>query len=96
MICKSYHVSTQPAGLVAVRINFALRLTLLDDVVLTNFSLFLEAAEELPEASDAAEFAPALEFLLACDKLPLFHVRPKDLKAFWNSLAESLANLVLI
>ena len=82
-----------------VRINFALGLKLLD-VVLTNFPLLLRAAEEPLEAPDVAEFAPALELLLACGRLLLFsHVRPKDpedLKAFWNGLAESLANFVLI
>ena len=61
MVSESYHVPTQPAGLVAVGINFPLGLALLDDVVLTDFPLFLGAAEELPEAPDAAEFAPALE-----------------------------------
>ena len=100
MVSKSYHIPTQPAGLVAVGINFALRFALLDEVVLTNLPLFPRAAEELPEAPDAAEFAPALELPLACSRLPPFpHVRPEDPKdpeAFWNGLAESLANLVLI
>ena len=97
MVSGLYHVPTQPAGLVLVGINFALRLALLDDVVLTDFPLFLGAAEVLPEASDAAEFAPALELPLACGRLPSFpHVRSEDPADFWNGLAESLANLVLI
>ena len=81
-----------------VGINFALEFALLDVVVLTDFLLFLKAAEELLEDLDAAEFAPALEFLLACCRLPFFyHLRPKDPKNFWNGLAESLvANLLLI
>ena len=73
-----YYFPTQPAGLVLVGINFALGLTLLD-VVLTDFPLLLGAAEEPPEAPDAAEFAPALELPLACGRLsPFPHVRPKD------------------
>ena len=80
----------------AVGINFELGLV----NVLTNFPLFLGAAEELPEAPVAVEFASALELPLACGRLPpFFHVRPEDLKDpedFWNGLAESLANLVLI
>ena len=95
MVSKSYHVLIQPAGLVAVGINFALGLALLD-VVLTNFPLFFGAAKELLKAPDAAEFAFALELALACGRFSLFHVRPKDSEAFWNGLAESLANLVLI
>ena len=96
MVSKSYHVPAQPAGLVAVKINFELGLALLD-VVLTDFPLLFGAAEELSEALDAAEFAPALELLLACGRLlPFPHVRPKNPKAFWNGLAESLANFVLI
>ena len=82
-----------------VGINFALGLTLLD-VMLTDFPLLFGAAKEPPEAPDAVEFAPALELPLACGRLPPFpHVRPKDSedpKAFWNGLAESLANFVLI
>ena len=100
MVSESYHVPTQPAGLVAVGINFELGLALLDDVVLTNFPLFLGAAEELPKAPDAAEFVPALELPLACGRLlPFPHVHPKDPEDpedFWNGLGESLANLVLI
>ena len=99
MVSKSYHVPIQPVGLVAVGINFELGLV----DVLTDFPLFLGAAEELSEAPDAAEFAPALELPLACGRLlPFLHVRPKDpedsedLEDFWNGLAESLANLVLI
>ena len=97
MFSGLYHVPTQPASLVLVGINFALGLTILDNIVLINFLLFLGAAEELPAAPDVVEFAPALELLLACGRLPPFsHVHRKDSKAFWNSLAESLANLLLI
>ena len=81
LVSESYHVPTQPAGLVAVGINFALGLALLD-VVFTNFPLFFGAAEELLEASDAAKFALALELPLACGRLPPFYVRLKDPKAF--------------
>ena len=92
-----YHVPTQPAGLVLVGINFALGFALLDDVVLTDLPLFLRAAEELSEAPNAAEFASVLELPLACGRLlSFFHVRSKDPKDFRNSLAGSLANLLLI
>ena len=80
----------------AAGINFALGLALLV-VVLTNFPLFFGAADELAAAAGAAMFSPGVKPPLACGRLPPFsHVRPEDPKAFWNGLAESLANLVLI
>ena len=79
----------------AVGINFELGLALVD--VLMGFPLPLGVPDKLEVAVAATEFAPVLEFLLACGRLPPFHVRPKDPKAFWNGLvAESLPNLVLI
>ena len=81
-----------------VGINFALGLTLVD--VLTGFPLPFGAPDELEVAAGATDFPPALELPLACGRLPLFpHVRledPEDFEAFWNGLAESLANFVLI
>ena len=97
LVFELYHVPIQPAGLVAVGINFVLGLMLVDVEVLTGFPLFqFGAADKLAEAFDAAEFVPALKLPLACDRLPPFHVCPKDPEAFWNGLAESLANLILI
>ena len=76
LVSKSYHVPIQPAGLVAVGINFELELALVD--VLTGFPLPFE----LEVAVVATEFAPVLELPLAYGRLPPFHVRPKDPEAF--------------
>ena len=65
--------------------------------MLTNFPVLFRAADKLVEAVGAAVFSLEVEPPLACGKLPSFpYVRPEDPEAFWNGLAESLANLVLI
>ena len=79
MVFRLYHVSIQPVGLVAVGINFALALV----NVLTDFLVFLGAANELAKATSAAVFSPGVEPLLAYIRLSLFlYVHPKDLKSF--------------
>ena len=61
LVSKLYHNLTQPAGLVAVGINFAL--ALLD--VLTGFLLSFRALDKLEMAASATKFAFVLEFSLA-------------------------------
>ena len=86
---------TQPVGLVLVGINFELELALVD--VLTGFPLPFEVLDKLKVAVAATDFALVLELPLAYGRLsPFFYVHLEDPKAFWNSLAESLASLVLI
>ena len=96
MVSESYHVLTQPAGLVAVGINFALALV----NVLTNFLALLGAVDKFAEAAGAVVFSLGVEPPLACSKFPpFFYVQPKhptDLEDFWIVLTKSLANLLLI